>query len=215
MHWVYYFIRFLTKALLLLLTRWRVLGKENIPAQGPLLIVANHLGLADPAIIGASIRRKIMFMAKEELFHARLSSYFIRNYGAFPVRRGGLNRKTLYEAEQWLRQGYALVMFPEGGRSPNQQLQPAFAGSALIASRLGVPILPVGLTGTEHIHGLGWCLRRPEITITIGHPFPLPSGHNKLKKEERAQLTNAIMERIAELLPPKYRGKHAGEEHQR
>ena len=215
MHWVYYSGRFLTRMLLLLLTSWRVIGKENIPDQGPLLIVANHLNLADPPIIGASISRKAIFMAKEELFRPRFSSYFIRNFGAFPVRRGGLDRKALKQAEQLLAQGVALIMFPEGKRSKSARLQPAFPGSALIASRISAPILPVGITGTENIRGAGWWLRRPQITVNIGHPFHLPSVSSKLTRIERTQLTSFIMERIAELLPPEYRGEYAGEEHKK
>jgi len=201
--------------LLLLLTRWRVRGKENIPGQGPLLIVANHLNLADSALLGVSVGRKMMFMAKEELFRPRFSSYFIRNFGAFPVHRGRLDRKTLNQAEQWLAQGAALVMFPEGKRSKNAQLQPAFSGSALIASRIGTPILPVGITGTENIKGATWWLRRPNITVNIGHPFYPPPVSSKLTKVALAQLTNSIMEHIAELLPPEYRGNYAGEEHKK
>ena len=209
MHWVYYAGRWATKIVLLLLTRWRVTGKENIPGQGPLLIVANHLHIADPPILGASIPRKMLFMAKEELFQARFSSYFVRNYGAFPVRRGGLNRKTLKQAEQQLAQGIALVMFPEGRRSQNCRLQPAFPGTALLASRSGAPILPVGITGTERIKGLGWCLRRPRITINIGTPFQ-PPVNTKLNRTELNQLTKSIMEHIATLLPIEYRGDYAG-----
>ena len=210
MHWVYYTSKVLTRVALFLLTRWQVEGKENIPDRGPLLIVANHLNLSDPAILGTSIRRKVIFMAKEELFRPWFSSYFIRNF-AFPVRRGGLDRKALKQAEQWLAQGMALIMFPEGKRSKNARLQPAFPGSALIASRIGAPILPVGITGTENIKGAGWLLHRPKITVNIGHPFQPPSASDKLTKEERAQLTNSIMERIAELLPPEYQGDYARE----
>ena len=212
MHWVYYFGRYLTRTLLFLFTRWRVRGKENIPRQGPLLIVANHLHLADPPILGVSIDRKALFMAKEELFRSRFSSYFVRNFGAFQVRRGGLDRKALNQAKQCLAQGMALIMFPEGKRSKNAQLQPAFLGSALIASHIGAPILPVGIAGTENIKGVTWWLRRPKITINIGHPFHPPPASSKLTKTERAQLTDSIMEHIAELLPSQYRGNYAVKE---
>ena len=210
MHWVYYAGRWATKIVLLLLTRWQVTGKENIPGHGPLLIVANHLNLADPPILGASIRRKMVFMAKEELFQTRISSYFVRNYGAFPVRRGGLNRKTLKDAEQHLAQGLALVMFPEGRRSKDCQLQPAFPGTALLASRIGAPILPIGISGTEKIRGLGWCLHRPKISINIGTPFQ-PPANNKLDRTDLVKLTNSIMEHIAALLPQEYGGSYTGE----
>ncbi|MFC2001419.1 lysophospholipid acyltransferase family protein [Chloroflexota bacterium] len=215
MYWIYYTGIFLIRMVLFLLTRYRVNGEENIPAQGPLLIVANHISMADPPILGASIGRKAMFMAKEELFRARFSSYVIRSFGAFPVRRGGLDRKSLNQAEQWLARGMVLVMFPEGQRSKTTQLQPAFSGSALIASRIGAPILPVGITGTEKIKGMNWWLRRPKITVNIGHPFHPSPGSDKLTKSELAQQTNAIMEHIAELLPPEYRGHYTGEEHKK
>ncbi len=208
MHWVYYVVRWLTRILLFLFTRWKVEGKENVPQQGPLLIVANHLSLADPPLLGVSINRKKMFMAKKELFRSRFSSYFVRNYGAFPVHRGVLDRESFSQAEHWLTQGMALVMFPEGKRSKNAQLQPAFPGSARIASRIGAPILPVGISGTEKIKGKTWWLRRPRITVTIGRPFYLPTASNKLNRLELNHLTNSIMTHIAELLPAEYRGNY-------
>lgn len=211
MHWFYYTGRFLTRVLLLLLTRWEVKGKKNIPPQGSLLIVSNHPSLADPPILGAIIKRKTIFMAKEELFHPRLLGYFARNFGAFPVRRGGLDRKALSQAEHWLAQGLALIMFPEGKRSRNAQLQAALSGSALIASRRGAPILPIGITGTEKIKGATWWLRRPRITINIGPAFYPQPASKKLTKIELAQITKSIMEHIAELLPQQYRGDYARE----
>lgn len=199
------------RLLLLLLTRWRVRGRDNIPGQGPLLIVANHLNLADPPLLGVSLSRKVVFMAKEELFRSRLSGYFVRSFGAFPVHRGRMDREALRQAKRVLADGLALVMFPEATRSKNAQLQPAFPGSALIALHSGAPILPVGITGTEKIEGVAWILRRPVITVNIGHPFYLPSVNSRLTKVQMAELTNFIMGRIAELLPPEYRGNYAQE----
>jgi 1-acyl-sn-glycerol-3-phosphate acyltransferase len=97
-------------------------------------------------------------------------------------------------------------MFPEATRSKAAQLQPALPGSALLAIHSGVPVLPVGISGTEGIKGIGWVLRRPRVTVNIGRPFYLPSAGNKLTKTELAEHTNSIMERIAELLPLQYRG---------
>ena len=204
--WFYYVARVLVVALFALLTRLEVKGKENIPSQGPVLVVANHLSLADPPLLGISLGRIAIFMAKEELFRSRFAAYFIGSFGSFAVHRGKVDRKAMHRAEQVLAAGLALVMFPEATRSQSAQLQPALPGSALIAIRSGVPILPVGIAGTENIKGLSGILRRPRITVNLGRPFYLPSADSKLTKAELAEHTDFIMGRIAELLPPQYRG---------
>ncbi len=209
MPWFYYVAGLMVRTWLRLFTCWQVRGRENIPSQGPLLVVANHLNLADPPLVSVSLTRKAIFMAKEELFRSRFSSYFIGSFGSFPVHRGQLDRKALRQAERVLAEGLALVIFPEATRSKNAQLQPAFPGSALIALRSGAPILPVGITGTERIKGRGWWLLRPKITVNIGRPFHLPPVSSKLTKTELAELTNYIMGHIAELLPVEYRGNYA------
>ena len=211
MHWIYYGGRFLTRGLLFLFTRWRVRGKENIPSQGPLLVVVNHLNFADPPIIGVSVNRKAMFLAKEELFRPGLSGYIIRHYGAFPVRRGGMNKEAMRKSEQLLKQDMALIMFPEGRRSQNAQLESAFSGAALIAARNGVPILPMGIAGTEKIKGITWWLRRPQITVNIGPTFYLSPVKGKLTRVELTEFTHSIMGHIAELLPIEYRGDYGGQ----
>jgi 1-acyl-sn-glycerol-3-phosphate acyltransferase len=209
MHWVYYAGRFLARVILFLLSSWRVNGQENVPEQGPVLIVCNHLHVVDPPIIAVSVKLKAVIMAKEELFRHWFQKFFVQNFGSFLVRRRGVDREALRQAEHWLKQGVSLIMFPEGKRSSTIQMQPAFPGSALIASRLGVPILPVSIVGTEKLRESGWWLRRPRITINIGQPFYLPPADSKLTRIELARLTDSIMEHIAELLPPEYRGVYA------
>ena len=210
--WFYYVADVLLRMLFSLLTRWQVKGKENVPSQGPVLVVANHLNLTDPPLLAVSLGRKAIFMAKEELFRSRFAAYFVSGLGSFPVHRGKLDREAIRQSRQVLADGVALVMFPEASRSKNAQLQPAFPGSALIASHSGAPILPVGIAGTEKIKGMAWILRRPHITVNIGQPFYLPPARSKLTRARLAEHTDFIMQRIAELLPPQYRGNYSGKE---
>jgi 1-acyl-sn-glycerol-3-phosphate acyltransferase len=209
MHWVYYFGRVLIRILVFPFASWEVKGQENLPEQGPLLIVCNHIHTADPPIVAASIKLKAVFMAKEELFRKRWPRFWVQNFGAFPVRRGGADREAIRQTERWLKAGVSVIIFPEGTRSPSAQLIPALPGAASIASRLGAPILPVGITGTEKLKKLRLRWPRLKITITIGPPFRLPSSDGKLTKEARGQLTGEIMGHIARLLPPEYRGVYA------
>ena len=206
-----FIVRVLARVIIFLRTRRRVTGIENVPKQGALLIVSNHLTYVDQFFISVSLNRKVVFMAKEELFRSRVIRPLAHAFGAFPVRRGGMDRKAVQQANQILDSGQALAMFPVGMRSRTAQLQPAYPGSALIALHNSVPILPIGITGLEHAtKGMVWGLRhRPEVTVNIGRPFYLPPVSDKLTKAELAKLADYIMEHIAELLPPKYRGHYA------
>lgn len=205
MPWFYTVGTTTMKTLLLTLTRWEVKGKENVPGGGPLIVVANHLNLSDPPLLSASLPRKITFMAKEELFNS-WGGIFVRAFGAFPVRRGKLGKEAIRQGMRVLENGQALGMFPEGKRGLDYQLDEGEMGVAFIALRTGAPILPVGISGSENIKGPGVILQRPRITVAIGPPFSFPPGKGKLRREQLAQATGTIMERIADVLPPGYRG---------
>lgn len=206
---LYHIVRLIVRLLLWLLTRRRVRGRDNVPNHGSVIFVANHVNLVDSPLLGVSLGRRVVFMAKEEVFHSRIIGYFMSSFGAFPVSKGRLDRKALRKAMQVLGDGQALVTFPEGMRSRSRRLKLAFPGAALIASRSGAPVIPVGITGTENIKGVAWFWRRPEITVNIGKAFTLPPVAGKLTKFELSRRTDIIMGHIAALLPLEYRGNYA------
>jgi len=190
--------------------RYRVQGAENIPKEGPLLVVCNHLSNADPPLLGASFSRKIVFMAKEELFRQPLIGYFLRKLGGFPVHRGQIDLEAMRQAYRALAGGGVLVMFPEGQRSRTGGLQVALRGAAQIAVRANVPVLPVAISGAEVLDRFRSWFRRPKVMINIGQPFNLPAGDGTVSREELNEFTARIMSAVAARLPVSYRGEYGG-----
>lgn len=207
--WYYYLTRWTVIVIFRLFTRLKIEGLENVPPEGALLMVANHMSNADAPLVSVTLKRNAAFMAKEELFHNRLAAGFLGGCGAFPVHRGQLDRKALRQSESVLKNGLILVMFPEASRSRDARLKTAFPGSALIAMRHGVPVIPAGITGTENISGFRWILHRHRVTILFGKPFSLPPYEDRRNRSNLEDSTRIIMEHIAELLPEKYRGVYA------
>jgi len=147
-------------------------------------------------------------MAKEEVFHSRFLGWLAGQSGAFPVAKGKLDRRAGRKASELLIKGKVLIILPEGKRSPDGKLGQAYPGVTLLASKTGVPIVPVGISGTGQLVGKWWFLRRPRITVNIGQSFTLPNSADKLSRAEIAHLTDGIMIHIAQLLPLEYRGRY-------
>jgi 1-acyl-sn-glycerol-3-phosphate acyltransferase len=206
--WVYYVGRAVVWAATKIIMRLHVSGTKNIPRSGPVLVVSNHLTLVDPPIIGVCIPRKMLFMAKKELFSPAFFGYFVRGFGAFPVERGNFSKAAYRQSCEVLEAGKMLMIFPEGGRSKTGKLQPGFYGAARLALYMSVPILPVAISGSEGLKRWTGIFRRPCITVNIGQPFTLSAGNGKPNKEELDRLTDDIMARIAGLLPEKYVGNY-------
>jgi 1-acyl-sn-glycerol-3-phosphate acyltransferase len=205
---LYYFLKYLAWIVVSLTINYHRRGYKNIPNKGPLLVVANHLSVSDPVLVGIGLGRPLIFLAKEELFKNAFSSFFVRGFGAIPVYRRSSNREALHKANVVLVNGGALGMFPEGKRSTTGAMISPQPGSALIAYHNHVPILPIGITGTGIIRGLSWIFHRPKVLINIGEPFYLPEAGKALNREQLNEYSDLIMRQIAELLPPEYRGQY-------
>jgi 1-acyl-sn-glycerol-3-phosphate acyltransferase len=195
--------------LLPLYCRIEVRGVENVPPEGPLVIASNHLNDADPGIICTRIPRPVAFMAKVELFRIPLLAQFLRGFGAFPVRRGEADLSALRVANENLKLGRAVCIFPEGTREGfAERLTEALPGAAIVALRNDVAILPVAITGSGRLQIPGMFIRldrRLRVTLTVGKPFHLDKPE-RLNAEAAKEGTRRIMEHIAALLPPENRG---------
>jgi len=199
------------RPLLNILFSWKVEGRENIPLTGPLILATNHVHLLDPFFLIFSSPRWINFMAKEELFRSPFLRPWLRWAGSVSISRRGKvsdKQKMLRSSRDVLENGLILGMFPEGGRSRDGKLRKGKPGSAVIASKTNVPILPVGIAGTDKINGISWLWKRPSIVVNIGKPFKLPPNHSKMSKSQMQLLTTQLMREIAALLPPEYQGAY-------
>lgn len=190
------------------ITRLEVTGLERVPPEGPLIVVSNHVHFSDPPLLGATLPRKIIFMAKEEAFKTPILGWIVSAYEAFPVRRGEPDRKAIRKAISVLQSGKALGIFPEGTRSKSGVLGPAHPGAALIALRTGAPVLPVAITGTDRFLNWPGVVQRRSVRVTIGKPFRLVAEAGSLSREQLISHTNELMRRIAALLSPDKRGTY-------
>jgi len=185
---------------------FRVEGGQDEPPSGPVIVVSNHLSDLDPLVVGASLRRRVAFMAKQELFINPLLRWWITACGAFPVRRGAADRQALRTALGILSRGGVLVMFPEGTRGHDRTLRPPEPGAAVLALRTGATILPVAVLGTdEALPRDAHRLRRARIEVRIGAPLqvqeaPGQPGGPRPERGEIEAIGRRYMGEIARLL---------------
>jgi 1-acyl-sn-glycerol-3-phosphate acyltransferase len=183
----------------------RIEGKANVPANGGMLVVGNHIASADPPILGALFPRPLHFMAKVEWFKNPVIGYLARAFLCFPVVRHTADRSALRYALALLEGGEALAIYPEGTRAMDHRIHRPEAGAGFLARRSGVPILPVAVWGTEKALPKGRKIPLPaETHMVFGPTFQLPD--RTMTHQEEADY---MMARVAELLPIEYRGYFA------
>jgi 1-acyl-sn-glycerol-3-phosphate acyltransferase len=183
-------------------------GMERVPLRGGLLVVSNHVGAIDPPITGAYLpRRDLYFMARSEYFRNPVSRFFIVGYHGFPVVRASADRAALRQALDLIAQGHAVVVYPEGHRSPDGRLQRPHPGAGFLARVAGAPVLPIAVWGTEHVLPMGSLRpRRAGVHLRAGPAMPVPLDDGAGRRLSNQEIADLLMTRIAEELPACRRG---------
>jgi 1-acyl-sn-glycerol-3-phosphate acyltransferase len=190
--------------------RGRIFHAERLPAHGPVLLAANHASFLDPPFLGLACNREVFYLGRDTLFRSRLLGALLRSWNCVPIRREGGDIAAMRTVIRLLKEGKAVLMFPEGTRSRDGRLQQPRAGIGMIVARAKVPVVPMRIFGTERAMPRGACWPRPvRVMVCFGEPFsyPLPAELEKLPAAELkalyAKIGREIMRRIAALVPPK------------
>jgi 1-acyl-sn-glycerol-3-phosphate acyltransferase len=189
--------------------RWRVFNPENVPLQGGVILASNHASFLDPPLVGAGLRRDINYLARESLFRFPGIGALLRSWNSVPVDRDGGGARGLRAILDRLLAGGAIILFPEGTRTRDGQLQPARSGIGLTVIKSSAPVVPVRVFGTFEAYGRHIKFPRPRrITVKYGRPLNFEKLRAEAKtcdkarlKEIYQQVADEIMAAIAKLEP--------------
>jgi 1-acyl-sn-glycerol-3-phosphate acyltransferase len=206
------FLHLTFRLLLWLICRIKVVGRENIPRQGPFLAVTNHLSAVDPLLVFSLIPARLKLTGMAAMAHRSdfLIGWIMHRGGAVWVRRGESDRKALRESLEVLSSGRPLGVAPEGTRSNTGALIEGKTGVTFLALKAGVPILPFALAGTDKVFPSLLRFRRAIVEVRISPSFSLPGRGGGPRREHVQHCTDLIMTRLASTLPKPYRGVYSG-----
>lgn len=187
----YTFFRALLKFLYRILFRVKAVNTHNIPQDGTVILASNHISLLDPPLVGILIKRKVHFMAKEELFRVPIIGPLIRSFGAYPVKRGsGID--AVKASIRLLKEEKVMGIFPEGTRRKSgSSSDDAKKGTAMIALRSKAQVIPVAIVGQYKLFG--------QTKVVYGEPIDVLSIAENVEGDKYDAVTDAIMERINKL----------------
>ncbi len=152
--------------------RWRILSPQNVPMTGPVILASNHASFLDPPLIGSAVRRQVNYLARESLFRFPLFGAYLRALNSVPVDRDGQGAKGLKMILDRLLKGGAIILFPEGTRTSDGNLQPARSGVGLTVIKSDAVVVPVRAFGTFEAWNRKQLIPRPRrVTLKFGKPM--------------------------------------------
>ncbi len=184
---------------------WRITfeGLEHVPKQGPFVLAPVHRSFIDFGLVSGVTRRPMGYMGKESLWKSKLLGSFISMLGAYPVNRGAPDREALRRTLDLLEKGEPLVLFPEGTRRSGPVIEHLHEGAAFVAARAAVPVVPVGIGGSERALPKGSKIPRPvKIHILVGEPLappPLAEGARHPSRRAVKELTIQLQHVLQDL----------------
>ena len=179
-------------------TRTTIIGRENIPSTGAFLLAPIHRSNIDTPLAAAVTTRRLRFMGKDSIWKFRPVGWILSSLGAFPVSRGTADREALRRCIAVLEAGEPLVLFPEGTRQSGPHVHPLFDGATYVAAKAGVPIIPVGIGGSERVMPKGSKMIYPrKCVVVIG--TPIPTVTNNAEKMPRSALKELSAQLSTEL----------------
>ena len=192
----------LSKGLAKTFFNYRVTGAENMIEEGPCIIAANHCSFFDPPLVGVACRRAIHYLARKSLLEWPILGPIFPDLNVIPVDRKNADRSALMGAIRVVKNGGAVLIFPEGTRSPDGKLQPAQPGIGMIVAKTGAPVVPVRIFGSYEVYNRNQ--RRPKIgtvSVKIGQQlsFPTVAEKNDRGREMYQNDSEAITKAIADL----------------
>jgi 1-acyl-sn-glycerol-3-phosphate acyltransferase len=180
---------------------WRidVTGRENVPREGAYVLAPVHRSYLDTVFTAYLTRRRVRFMAKEEIFRRAWAEKLFSSLGGFPVRRGSPDREALRLCEQALANGEPLALFPEGTRRSGPVVEEVFSGAAFVALRAGVPVIPVGIGGSDRAMPPGQKLVHPgRVAVVVGKPIvpSAPGASGRVPRSAVDELTTRLRKEL-------------------
>lgn len=198
----YSFVRNLVTLILRTYCRMSIHGRDNVPSSGAYVLAPVHRSYIDTPIASACTRRRLRFMGKDSLWKNGAIGWILSALGAFPVTRGSADRQAVTRGIQVLQSGEPLVLFPEGERKNGPTVEPLLDGAAYIACKAGVPIVPVGIGGSDKAMGKGAKFFYPrKVVVVVGEPIPAPASvDGRMPRTAVKEISTQLHARLQQLL---------------